>query len=341
MSTPDVPRTRLADLAERSGVSTATVSRVLNRKPGVSESTRQAVYKAMDMLGYERPHHRMPTSAGLVGLIVPELTNPIFPAFAQSIETVLARHGYTPLLCTQTASGASEDEYVETLVAAAVSGIVFVNGMHADTQAPLDRYRRLAERGVPYVLVNGPRSELGAPSVSTDEIAGMDTAVRHLVSLGHTRIALMIGQERLVPSIQKREGFVAAIRRSLDAETDPRVVSSLYTVEGGEAAATALLRDGVTAIVCGSDLMALGAVRAATNAGLSVPEDVSIVGFDDSTLLGFTKPPLTTLRQPVASMSQAVVHLLLQGMQGHEEANELRFTPELIVRGSTAPPRSG
>lgn len=338
MSSPEVPRTRLADLADLSGVSTATVSRVLNRKPGVSESTRQSVYRAMDTLGYERPHHRLPTSAGLVGLIVPELTNPIFPAFAQSIETVLARHGYTPLLCTQTASGASEDEYVETLVAAAVSGIVFVNGLHADMQAPVDRYRRLTERGVPYVLVNGHRSELGAPSVSADEPAGMDKAVRHLVSLGHTRVALMIGQERLTPSIRKREGFVAAARRYLELDDDPRVVSSLYTVEGGEAAAAALLREGATAIVCGSDLMALGAVRAATNAGLSVPEDVSIVGFDDSTLLAFTKPPLTTLRQPVSSMSQAVVHLLLQAMQGHEDPHELRFTPELIVRGSTAPP---
>jgi len=333
---PEMPRTRLVDLAERSGVSTATVSRVLNRKPGVSESTRQAVHRAMDALGYERPNHRVPTSAGLVGLIVPELTNPIFPAFAQSIETVLARHGYTPLLCTQTASGASEDEYVETLISAAVSGIVFVNGMHADTQAPLERYRRLTERGVPYVLVNGRREELAAPSVSVDDAVGMDTAVRHLVSFGHTRVALMVGQERLVPSIQKRDGFVASMRRYLDPEVDPRMISSLYTVEGGEASASVLLREGITAIVCGSDLMALGAIRAATGAGLSVPEDVSIVGFDDSILLAFTKPPLTTLRQPVASMSQAVVHLLLQAMQGHTGPSELRFAPELIVRGSTA-----
>jgi len=337
---PEARRTRLTDLAARSGVSTATVSRVLNRKPGVSESSRQAVYKAMDMLGYERPHRQATTSAGLVGLIVPELTNPIFPAFAQSIETVLARHGYTPLLCTQTASGASEDELVETLVAAAVSGIVFVNGMHADTQAPLERYRRLTERGVPYVLVNGHRGELSVPSVSADEAAGMDKAVRHLVSLGHTRIALMVGQERLVPSIQKREGFLAAARRYLDPDAEPPVVSSLYTVEGGEASATGLLREGMTAIMCGSDLMALGAIRAATNAGLSVPEDVSIIGFDDSTLLAFTKPPLTTLRQPVTSMSQAVVHLMLQAMQGNVDPTELRFNPELIVRGSTAPPPS-
>lgn len=338
MPSPDAPRTRLADLAARSGVSTATVSRVLNRKPGVAEPTRQAVYRAMDLLGYERPHHRVPSSAGLVGLIVPELTNPIFPAFAQAIETALARNGYTPLLCTQTASGATEDEYVETLVSASVSGIVFVNGMHADMQAPLARYHRLLERGVPYVLVNGRRDELAVPSVSVDEVVGMDIAVRHLAALGHTRIGLTIGQDRLVPSMLKREGFVAAVKRYLGPDIEPRVISSLYTVEGGEAAAWALLRDGVTAVVCGSDLMALGAVRAATNAGLSVPEDVSIVGFDDSVFLAFTEPPLTTLRQPVANMSQAVVDILLQAMQGRTEPTELRFSPELIVRGSTAPP---
>ncbi|WP_454301663.1 LacI family DNA-binding transcriptional regulator [Salana multivorans] len=162
VSTDEQPRTRLADLAALSGVSTATVSRVLNRRPGVADATRQAVYNAMDMLGYERPRHSASQSAGLVGLIVPELTNPVFPAFAQTIETALAHHGYTPLLCTQTASGISEDEYVESLMAANVAGIIFVNGMHADTNARLTRYERLKELAVPFVLVNGYREELGS-----------------------------------------------------------------------------------------------------------------------------------------------------------------------------------
>lgn len=329
-------RTRLADLAVMSGVSTATVSRVLNRRPGVADATRQAVYNAMDVLGYERPRRTATQSDGLVGLIVPELSNPVFPAFAQTIETALAHHGFTPLLCTQTPSGISEDEYVDTLLAAHVAGIVFVNGMHADTNAPVTRYERLAELGVPFVLVNGYREDLGAPTVSVDEIAGMDTAVRHLVTLGHTRIALAVGQERLVPSILKREGFIAAMKRYLGPDAEHRAMTSLFTVEGGEASAWALMREGATAIICGSDLMALGAIRAVTASGRCVPDDVSVLGFDDSVFLSFTDPPLTTLRQPVASMGQAAVDLLLQSIHGRPQNAELRFAPELIVRGSTA-----
>ena len=335
VSTDEQPRTRLADLAALSGVSTATVSRVLNRRPGVADATRQAVYNAMDMLGYERPRRSASQSAGLVGLIVPELTNPVFPAFAQTIETALAHHGYTPLLCTQTASGISEDEYVESLMAANVAGIIFVNGMHADTNARLTRYERLKELAVPFVLVNGYREELGVATVSVDEVAGMDTAVRHLTALGHTRIALAVGQDRLVPSMLKRQGFIAAMKRYLGPDVEHRVMSSLFTVEGGEASAWALMREGVTAIICGSDLMALGAVRAVNAAGRCVPEDVSILGFDDSVFLSFTDPPLSTLRQPVASMGQAAVDLLLQSIQGRAQTTELRFAPELIVRGST------
>lgn len=341
MTTHDVPRTRLADLAAHSGVSTATVSRVLNRKPGVAESTRQAVFHALDMLGYERPRRMSAPSAGLIGLVIPELTNPVFPAFAQAIETALAHHGFTPLLCTQTSSGVSEDEYVETLLASDVAGIVFVNGLHADSQSPVGRYERLTERGLPYVLVNGHRDELDAPSISVDERLGMDIAVRHLASLGHTRIALAVGPDRLVPAALKREGFTTAMKRYLGPGVEHRVITSLFTVEGGEASARALVREGATAIVCGSDLMALGAIRAVSQAGLRVPDDISIVGFDDSVFVNFTDPPLTTLRQPVDAMSQAVVDLLFAAMQGGSDpAPELRFAPELIVRGSTSKVRS-
>lgn len=335
VNTMESARTRLADLAELSGVSTATVSRVLNRKPGVAESTRQAVFHAVDMLGYERPTRLPEQTAGLVGLIIPELVNPVFPAFAQSIETALANHSFTPLLCTQTSSGVSEDEYLETLVAAGVSGIMFVNGLHADSEAPLTRYEKLQDQGVPYVLVNGHREELNVPSVSVDERFAMDLAVRHLVSLGHTRIGLAIGPQRLIPAQQKVDGFLTALQRHLGKASEDAVVHSLFTVEGGEAATRTMLGRGFTGIVCGSDLMAIGAIRAIMAADLSVPEDVSVVGFDDSLLMGFTQPPLTTIRQPVLGMSQAAVDLLRAAIDGDPNHPELRFAPELIVRGST------
>jgi alanine racemase len=140
-------RTRLADIAIQAGVSEATVSRVLNDKPGVAAETRQAVLTALDVLGYERPARLRKHSAGLVGLVVPELENPIFPIFAQVIESVLAQQGYTPVLCTQTPGGVTEDEYVEMLLERSVAGIIFVSGLHADTSQDPARYRRLSPAG--------------------------------------------------------------------------------------------------------------------------------------------------------------------------------------------------
>lgn len=331
-------RTRLQDLATRAGVSTATVSRVLNRKPGVADATRQAVYDALDMLGYEPPRRLATVSAGLVGLILPELTNPIFPAFAQHIEAALNHHDYTPLLCTQTSSGPSEDEYIEMLLAAETAGIVFVSGLHADLQASVERYEQLRTRGVPFVTVNGPRAQISAPSVSANEALSMRLAVRHLRSLGHTRIGLAGGPQRLSPAYLKREAFEAELASQLGSvDAAQSVRSSLYSVEGGTAAGRDLIRAGHTGIICGSDIMALGVIRAARDAGLSVPEDVSVIGYDDSILMAFTDPPLTTLRQPVAAMSQAAVDTLLGEIEKAHGHNELVFDPELIVRGSTGP----
>ena len=292
---PTLPpvRTRLTDLAEQAGVSTATVSRVLNGKHGVSAQARQAVLAALDVLGYERPEKLRTRSAGLVGLVVPELSNPVFPAFAQVIETMLTDRGYMPLLCTQSAGGTTEDQYVEMLLEHGVDGIVFLSGLHADNAASKDRYHRLRSRGMPFVLVNGYAAGVDAPSVSTDDAAALDLAFRHLVSLGHRSIGLTIGPERFVPSARKRFEFAVNLERHLGiTDPTPHVVTSLFTVEGGQAGATELLSSGHTAIICGSDLMALGAVRAARTRGLSVPGDVSVVGFDDSPLIAFTDPPV-------------------------------------------------
>lgn len=336
---PTIPhvRTRLMDVAEQAGVSTATASRVLNGKQGVSAQTRQAVLAALDTLGYERPEKLRTRSAGLVGLVVPELTNPVFPTFAQFIESMLSARGYTPLLCTQSPGGTTEDEYVEMLLEHDVDGIVFVSGLHADTSASRERYHRLRSRGLPIVLINGYAEGVDASFVSTDDGAAMDLAVRHLVSLGHRSIGLAIGPDRFVPAQRKVVGFAENLRRHLGIDdVAPHIVSTLFTVEGGQAAAAGLIASGHTAIVCGSDLMALGAIRAARARSLTVPGDISVVGFDDSSLMAFTDPPLTTVRQPARAMGEAAVATLLAEIGGTPGLRtELLFHPELIVRGST------
>ncbi|MBO1333260.1 LacI family DNA-binding transcriptional regulator [Streptomyces sp. VRA16 Mangrove soil] len=332
---------RLADIAAQAGVSEATVSRVLNGKPGVAAATRQSVLAALDVLGYERPVRLRQRSAGLVGLITPELENPIFPALAQVVVQALTRQGYTPVLATQTPGGSTEDELTEMLVDRGVSGIIYVSGLHADTTADTRRYERLHTQDVPFVLVDGFSPAIAAPFISPDDRAAARLAVTHLVSLGHTRIGLALGPHRFVPVQRKIEGFVAAMAEllalpSADVERD-LVQHSLYTLEGGQAAASALLDRECTAVVCASDMMALGAVRAARGRGLKVPADVSVVGFDDSPLIAFTDPPLTTIRKPVHAMGQAAVNTLLEEMAGTPAPHsEFVFMPELVVRGSTA-----
>ncbi|MEU3374562.1 LacI family DNA-binding transcriptional regulator [Streptomyces sp. NPDC006660] len=331
---------RLAEIAAQAAVSEATVSRVLNGKPGVAAATRQRVLAALDVLGWERPARLRRRSAGLIGLVTPELTNPIFPAFAQAVEQVLAGHGYTPVLCTQLPGGSTEDELVEQLEERGVNGIVFLSGLHSDTSADPARYRALAERGVPHVLVNGYNDAIRAPFVSPDDHAAMRMAVGHLADLGHTRVGLAIGPPRYVPSRRKTEGFTAALGERLglrEQEASAYIRPTLFSVEGGQVAAAALLDQGCTGIVCGSDMMALGVVRAARERGLDVPRDVSVVGFDDSQLIAFTDPPLTTVRQPVQAMAAAAVSVLLEEIGGTPvQRTEFVFQPELVVRASTA-----
>lgn len=336
-------RARLFDIARQAEVSEATVSRVLNDRPGVSAETRQAVLTALDVLGYERPERLRKRSAGLVGLIVPELENPIFPAFAQVIESTLAQSGYTPVLCTQTPGGVTEDEYVEMLLDRQVSGIIFVAGLHADTTADLERYRRLIARPLPIVLVNGYVDGLDAPFISCDYRVAGELAVTHLATLGHRRIGLISGPARFLAVQRKIAGYRTAMAREFDAsdspegESDDLVALTLFGVEGGEVAAERLLERGVTGIVCGSDMMALGAIRAARRRGLEVPRDVSVVGFDDSPLIAFTDPPLTTVRQPVTAMGVAAVRALVDEINGRgAPRTEYVFRPDLVVRGSTA-----
>lgn len=331
---------RLADIAAQAGVSEATVSRVLNGKPGVSAATRESVLAALDLLGYERPVRLRQRSAGLVGLITPELGNPIFPAMAQVIGQALTRQGYTPVLATQTPGGSTEDELVEMLVERGVAGIIFASGLHADSTADTERYARLKGQGVPFVLISGHSDKIDAPSVSVDDRAAVRLAVTHLAALGHRRIGLAVGQKRFVPVQRKIEGFLASMGDvlGLSAEDAQALVQhSLYTLEGGQAAAGALIADGCSAIVCASDMMALGAIRAARQLGHTVPGDISVVGFDDSPLIAFTDPPLTTIRQPVPAMCQAAVNALLEEIGDNPPPHsEFVFMPELVVRGSTA-----
>jgi DNA-binding LacI/PurR family transcriptional regulator len=335
------PSRRLADVAKKVGVSEATVSRVLNGKAGVSETTREAVLTALDVLGYERPTQLRGERARLIGLVLPELQNPIFPAIAEVVGGELAHRGFTPVLCTLTAGGLSETDYVAMLLEQQVSGVVFAGGLYTGQASPHQHYHLLHERGIPVVVFNAAIEQLRLPCVSTDDVTAASQAFTHLASLGHQRIGLVVGPEDHEPSRRRLASFTSSA--SAAGFSVAPVEHTMFSLEGGQAATTRMLRHGVTGIICGSDPLALGAIRAIRRAGLSVPGDVSVVGYDDSQFMSCTDPPLTTVRQPIEAMGKAAVALLINQIENvavHPE--ELLFEPELVVRGSTGPaPEAG
>ncbi|RKE22749.1 LacI family DNA-binding transcriptional regulator [Streptomyces sp. TLI_171] len=330
-------KSKLSVVAQKVGVSEATVSRVLNDRPGVGAATRNAVLTALDVLGYERPTRLRGERARLIGLVLPELQNPIFPALAEVVGGVLAQRGFTPLLCTRTA-GLGEAGHVSMLLDQQVSGVVFAGGHCAQQDASHEHFARLRERGVPVVLLNASVEHLGLPQVSTDDAVAVAQAYTHLAALGHERIGLLIGPADHVPSRRK----LASFRHQYALQgREPRpewVAHALFGLEGGHAAARHLLEAGVTGVICASDPLALGVVRAARRAGLEVPRDLSVIGFDDSVFINCTRPPLTTVRQPIEAIGRAAVELLVGRIDGAALApGELLFEPELVVRGSTGP----
>jgi DNA-binding LacI/PurR family transcriptional regulator len=333
---------RLGEVAQKVGVSEATVSRVLNGKAGVSDATREAVLTALDVLGYERPTQLRGERARLIGLVLPELQNPIFPALAEVVGGALAQRGFTPVLCTRTAGGLSESDYVSMLLDQQVSGVVFAGGHFAEADAPHAHYERLLQRKLPVVLFNAAVEHLSFPQVSTDDAVAVEQAYGHLASLGHERIGVILGPPDHVPSRRKLEAYTDLVKRGGGSVAPELVEHALFALEGGHAATTRMLRHGVTGFICASDPLALGAIRAARRAGLSVPQDISVVGFDDSALMTCTEPPLTTVRQPIEALGRAAVTLLVNQIEGTAvTSDELLFEPELVVRGSTGPAKLG
>ena len=326
---------RLAEVASKVGVSEATVSRVLNGKAGVSGSTREAVLTALDVLGYERPTQLRGERARLIGLVLPELQNPIFPALAEVVTASLAQRGFTPLLAARTIGGVPERDYIEMLLDHQVSGVVFAGGSYALADAEHGHYRALTDRRMPVVMVNAGVDDLGFPHISTDDAVAVEQAYGHLRSLGHQHIGMVMGPEDHMPSRRK----LAALARIAGVSGDSWYVERTnFSMESARLAAARLIERGVTGMICASDVLALGSIRAARRLGLDVPRDISVVGYDDSALMTCTDPPLTTVRQPIEMMGQAAVDMLVNQIEGSGVApDELLFEPELVVRGSTAP----
>ncbi|MFG3585658.1 LacI family DNA-binding transcriptional regulator [Streptomyces sp. NPDC047990] len=328
-----VGTTTLAQVAQAAEVSEATVSRVINRKYGVSPATRQAVEEALKQVGYERPLDNR-----LVLMLTPNLKNPIFAQQAERVENELNPYGLTSIICPVYPGTPRERDYVESLVDAGVAAIVFLSSSNTLRDEDHRVVQFVESRGIPYVSINGGFPESDAPVVSTDDWRAAELAVGHLHDLGHRQIGLLAGPTGNLPADRRVEGFLTAMeRRGLD-DPEAFVARQHFNVEGGQQAAATLLAMGATGLVASSDEMAFGAYRAAERVGLRVPKDVSVVGYDDSPVLDFIGPPLTTVRQPIERIAENIGRIVTSLIANRTvSSEEILVEPELRLRASTAP----
>ncbi|KRC63143.1 MalR repressor protein [Agromyces sp. Root81] len=327
-------RVGLSAVAEAAGVSEATVSRVVNNPSVVAAETRRTVEDAMRRVGYTRATH-----GSLVLLVTPGLRDPFFAHLADRIAAALGLQGLRAVICSAPVGGTQELDFVGAMVDAGAVGVVFVSASNTLEQAEPAVHRLLTTRGIPFVCINGNFAGVSAPGLSTDDRMASELAVDHLWRLGHRRIGIAAGPIGNRPSDLRVEGFTAALRARGD-DGLLHVVRHEYSVEGGISATNTLLGDSdLTAIVAASDEIALGAVKAARRRGLRVPEDISIVGYDDVYPLDFADPPLTSVRQPIERLAEAVVPVMTRLVKHRAvHRGELFFEPELIIRSSTAAP---
>lgn len=329
-------RPKLAEVAELAEVSEATVSRVLNGRPGVAETTRRRVLDVVGDLGYRDVPTRAGTSA-VVGIVTPELENPVFALFAQYLQTHLANRGMLPVVCSSTSETVNEQDYLDHFLSSHAAGAIVVNGRYAQPEVGYDPFLAIRDRGLPLVLINGIHGPSPLPAVAVDLKAAAAAAVRHLVTLGHQKIGMVIGPIRYSTSLDMIEGFRRAAGR-LGVRSDETVISeTVFTFEGGQAGSAQLLEAGATGIIAANDLMAAGVISAIRTRGRIVPDDVSVIGFDGTPVMSYPSLRLTTMRQPVDRMAAAATALLSDAIDGNGFSQTQVFAPELVVGRSTGP----
>lgn len=328
-------RIGISDVAEAAGVSEATVSRVINNRGVVAPPTRKTVEDAMRRVGYSKA-----SSSNVVLLITPGLTDPFFAQVCERLGAALNTQGFKAVIASAPGGSAQEFDFVAAMADLGIVGAVFVSASNTLDDADPSVPNLLAMREIPFVCINGAFPRVPSPTLSTNDEVAAQIAVEHLWSLGHRRIGLAAGPIGNRPSDRRARGFRRAVqdRDGQLSDDSCSIVHTEYSMEGGYAATEALLDRGVTAIVAASDDMALGVVRAARRRGISVPGELSVIGYDDAQPLDIVDPPLTTVRQPIDRLSHAVVALLTRMVQRRPVENgELLFEPELIRRSSTAP----
>ena len=336
----------LADVAGLAGVHTSTASRALNERtrPKVSNSTVAAVLDAARELNY-RPNS---LARGLkmsrtftVGMLIPDLTNPLFPPIVRGIEDRLRESGWTLIIANTDNDDVKERSVLDSMTARRVDGLILAT---ARRDYPL--LDEINASGIPTVLVNRTTDEPTVPAVLGDDHSGIGQAVRHLAALGHTKIAHVGGTQAVSTGLARHHSFVSWMRtEGLDADPSRIIFARWFQEDRGAEAFEELLDSGAdfTAVVCGNDLIALGVYHVMRERGLRCPDDISVVGYNDTSFNDSLWPPLTSVRIPHYEIGFRAADLLIDAIDRPVAAPvaapaDVRIKPELVVRGSTAEP---
>jgi len=340
-------RSTIQDVAERAGVTKSTVSKYLNAGSGgyyVSAQTRERIEAAIESLRFEPSliaqgltHNRTMT----IGLIAPDIRNPFYPDLVAGVQDVLEDAGYTLLLGSSNSDPEREMAIARSMIRRQVDGVIL-----GSARMQAEDIESLMESGMRFVLASRDLPHLVTDSVTVDNRAGAELAVDHLVELGHRRIAHVAGPQDVVPFRNRLWGYRhALIRHGIDPVDDLVVIAASSAPEAGAAAARELLDREArpTAIFMGNDNMALGAMDAARQRGLRIPEDVSIVGFDNIALTANSFISLTTVDSRAAELGAEAASLLLGRLAAsddppYDDVRTVVERPILRVRGTTSPP---
>lgn len=327
------PILRIQDVAQRAGVSPATVSRVLNGTGTVREAKREQVLSVIRELGY-RPNRLASNlrrqQVRMIGVVVSDIENPHFTQMVRAVEDVAYLKGYRVLLCNTDEDPAKQREYLEVLIGERVAGAII-----SPTVAGAPEIGELLDHGGAIVAFDRAVADRRADTVLAANADGARLATEHLVVSGHTRVGFVSGPPGIETADERHSGYEDAMAR---AGLTTLVAEGDFRVEGGRVATAKLLEAGATALLIGNNLMAVGALQVVKAAGLRVPIDVAIVSFDDPSWAELTEPPLTTLVQPVRSMASAAVELLDQRLNGKRKRAKRRvFELELRHRASCCP----
>lgn len=333
------PRPTIYDVARLAGVSTATVSRALNGTGRIAPATQAAIDAAVAQLGYSPntiARSLVTKTTQTIALLLPDITNPFYAGLVSGIQASALSRDHTMLLCTTEGDPEREEQYLNLLQAKHVDGAL-VDGL----VLPSDRIARFVKDGFPIVCLDRDIDSRSIPLVQVDNYVGGFHATKHLLSLGHKHIAHVKGAPDLRLSEERLEGFWAAHEHQRLVPNVSLIVQGSFTEESGYRAARGLLesRKRFTAVFAANDLSAIGVMRAASEVGMRVPQDLSVVGFDDIRLASYTTPPLTTVRQPAERIAARATELLMDLTQGKKvEVGRHLLEPELVVRESTSAP---